>query len=39
MQVRVGDEVRGTGNGRSKQLAAQAAARAALRTFGIEEEG
>lgn len=39
MRVRVGDEVRGTGAGRSKQLAAQAAARDALRTFGIEEEG
>jgi ribonuclease III len=31
--VRVGDEVRGVGSGRSKQIAAQAAARAALLTF------
>jgi ribonuclease III len=38
-QVRIGEEVRGTGQGRSKQLAAQAAARAALLTFGITDEG
>lgn len=37
-QVRVGEEVRGTGQGRSKQTAAQAAAQAALLTFGIEGE-
>lgn len=36
VQVLLGDEVRGEGTGRSKQVAAQNAARAALRTFGIE---
>lgn len=38
-QVRIGSEVRGTGQGRSKQIAAQAAARDALRTLGIVYEG
>lgn len=36
VQVLIGDEVRGEGVGRSKQVAAQNAAREALRTFGIE---
>lgn len=38
VQVLLGDEVRGEGTGRSKQAAAQNAARVALRTFGIELE-
>ncbi|MDQ4075227.1 MAG: ribonuclease III [Chloroflexota bacterium] len=38
IQVRIGDEVRGVGTGRSKQLAAQAAARAALLTFDVTYE-
>lgn len=36
IQVFVGDKALGEGTGRSKQSAAQNAARAALRTFGIE---
>ncbi len=37
-QVRIGEVVHGVGVGRTKQIAAQAAARAALKTFGIEQD-